>query len=171
MLTGWLAGWCRVLALVMDELVQTETDYVVALNYVVDHYMPQIQLDSVPQPLRGKRTVVFGNLQNIAQFHTDRFLADISAACRLSAFQLGATFLRHVRTTPTLGHHSLNHSLRTSQYAERLEPRFRSIVPSQHWQTQKTISRLESGYYSALSNDVIHDVIHDAFVLFTICES
>ena len=111
---NWLAGWCRVLALVMDELVQTETDYVVALNYVVDHYMPQIQLDSVPQPLRGKRTVVFGNLQNIAQFHTDRFLADISAACRLSAFQLGATFLRHVRTTPTLGHHSLNHSLRTS---------------------------------------------------------
>jgi len=114
MLTVWLAGWCRVLALVMDELVQTETDYVLALNYVVDHYMPQIQLDSVPQPLRGKRTVVFGNLQNIAQFHTDRFLADISAACRLSAFQLGATFLRHVRTTPTLGHHSLNHSLRTS---------------------------------------------------------
>jgi len=86
----------RVLALVMEELVHTERDYIRALNYVVDNYVPDIQLEAVPQPLRGKKNVVFGNLQNICKFHTDAFLHEIEA-CVQSPYRLGACFLRHVR--------------------------------------------------------------------------
>ena len=79
----------------MQELLQTEQDYIRALNYVVDNYVPQIQLETVPQPLRGKKNVVFGNLQNICKFHTEAFLRDIEA-CVQSPYRLGACFLRHV---------------------------------------------------------------------------
>ena len=59
-----------------------------------------------------------------------------------------------------------NFSLRPNEYAKRLKPRFRPIVPS-HWQTQKKIQNFQHlvrrGHYAALSYDVIHDV----FDLFT----
>ena len=52
--------------------------------------------------------------------------------------------------------------LRPNEYAKRLEPRFRLIVPS-HWQTQKQIKKIQrsvrGGYYTALD---------DLFVLFTL---
>ena len=98
----WYGVGCRVLSLVMQELVQTERDYIGALRYVVDNYIPQIQQDSVPQPLRGKKNVVFGNLQTICQFHTDAFLHDIEACAAQSPYQLGACFLRHVRSAVSL---------------------------------------------------------------------
>jgi len=86
---------CRVLSLVMQELLQTEKDYIRALNYVVDNYIPEILSEAVPQPLRGKKNVVFGNLHNICKFHTELFLREIES-CMPSPFQLGACFLRHV---------------------------------------------------------------------------
>jgi len=85
----------RVLSLVMQELLQTEKDYIRALNYVVDNYVPEILSESVPQPLRGKKNVVFGNLQSICKFHTELFLREIET-CMPSPYQLGACFLRHV---------------------------------------------------------------------------
>jgi len=85
----------RTLSLVMQELLHTERDYIRALNYVVDHYVPEILSDSVPQPLRGKKSVVFGNLQNICKFHSEAFLQELEA-CAHSPFQLGACFLSHV---------------------------------------------------------------------------
>jgi len=91
----------RVLSLVMQELLQTEKDYIRALNYVVDNYIPEILLETVPQPLRGKKNVVFGNLQNICKFHTEAFLREIEA-CMESPYQLGACFLRHVSVSPML---------------------------------------------------------------------
>jgi len=81
----------------MQELLQTEKDYIRALNYIVDNYIPEILLETVPQPLRGKKNVVFGNLQNICKFHTEAFLREIES-CMQSPFQLGACFLRHVST-------------------------------------------------------------------------
>ena len=63
-----------------------------------------------------------------------------------------------------IGWSLLNLSLRPNEYAKRLEPRFRLIVPS-HWQTQKQIKKIQrsvrGGYYTAL-------VVHDLFVLFTL---
>jgi len=94
---------CRVLSLVMQELLQTENDYIRALNYVIDNYIPEILCENVPQPLRGKKNVLFGNLQNICKFHSEAFLREIEA-CVQSPFQLGACFLRHVI-------HSCCHSL------------------------------------------------------------
>ena len=85
----------RVLSLVMQELLQTEKDYIRALNYVVDNYIPEILSEFVPQPLRGKKNVVFGNLQNICKFHSEAFLREIEA-CMQSPYQLGACFLQHV---------------------------------------------------------------------------
>jgi len=79
----------------MQELLQTEKDYIRALNYVVDNYIPEILCETVPQPLRGKKNVVFGNIQNICKFHNESFLREIEA-CVPSPYQLGACFLRHV---------------------------------------------------------------------------
>ena len=86
---------CRTLSLVMQELLQTEKDYIRDLLYVVDNYVPEILSETVPQPLRGKKNVVFGNLQNICKFHSEAFVREIEA-CVQSPFQLGACFLRHV---------------------------------------------------------------------------
>ena len=91
----------RELSPVMKELLKTERDYIGALNYVVDNYIPEILSDGVPQPLRGKKNVVFGNVQNICKFHTDLFLREIEA-CVHSPYQLGACFLRHVQLSHSL---------------------------------------------------------------------
>jgi len=79
----------------MQELLQTEQHYIRALNYVLDNYVPEIMSETVPQPLRGKRNVVFGNIQNICKFHTEAFMREIEA-CMQSPYQLGDCFLRHV---------------------------------------------------------------------------
>jgi hypothetical protein len=81
----------------MQELLQTERDYVRALRYVIDNYIPEILRESVPQLLRGKKSVIFENLEKIYDFHSRTFLAKVEN-CASSPYQLGTCFLTHVRS-------------------------------------------------------------------------
>ncbi|XP_055357987.1 triple functional domain protein-like isoform X2 [Paramacrobiotus metropolitanus] len=79
--------------LVMQELIQTELDYVTALRFVIDNYLPEIFRDSLPQVLRGKRNVVFGNLSKILEFHENEFSHTLES-CASSPFHIGQVFLQ-----------------------------------------------------------------------------
>lgn len=53
------------------------------------------QLDDVPQALRGKRGVVFGNIENICDFHSGRFLEALQE-CHDQPAKVAEAFIKHV---------------------------------------------------------------------------
>ena len=79
----------------MKEIVETERGYVKSLKFVVDHYMSELLREDVPPALRGKRNLVFGNLEQIHQFHSIHFLTKLEN-CR-SPYHVCHFFLEHVR--------------------------------------------------------------------------
>lgn len=78
----------------MTEMVDTEKDYVRALRYIIDNYLPEIVREDVPQSLRGKRNTVFGNIENIYEFHSQYFLSELEA-CKSNPYQICHCFLNH----------------------------------------------------------------------------
>ncbi|BFZ19540.1 hypothetical protein BsWGS_22579 [Bradybaena similaris] len=80
--------------LIMSEIIQTERDYVTALQFITDHYVPELHRDDVPQVLRGKGSVIFGNLEKIYQFHNQCFLAHLEM-CESQPFLVGQYFLQY----------------------------------------------------------------------------
>ncbi|XP_076112439.1 puratrophin-1-like isoform X2 [Mytilus galloprovincialis] len=99
--TGSLAGLKlsgkeskSILAHVMCEMVQTERDYVQSLQYIIENYIPELLREDVPQALRGKRNVIFGNLEKIHQFHYQYFLKEVEM-CEQKPFQISHYFLMH----------------------------------------------------------------------------
>ncbi|KAL5021840.1 hypothetical protein ScPMuIL_000995 [Solemya velum] len=84
----------RTLSLITREMVQTERDYVSSLRFIVDNYIPELQREDVPQALRGKRNVIFGNIEKICQFHQQYFLREVEA-CRRNIFHIAQYFIMH----------------------------------------------------------------------------
>ncbi|KAL4234273.1 Pleckstrin y domain containing [Mactra antiquata] len=84
----------RTLSLIMSEMVQTERDYVCSLRFIVEHYIPEMEREDVPQALRGKRNVIFGNIEKIFQFHQQYFLQEMEASKR-NPFLIARYFLMH----------------------------------------------------------------------------
>ena len=81
----------------MREMIQTERDYVLSLQYIIENYVPELQREDVPQALRGKGNIIFGNLEKIFQFHRQYFLREVEM-CERNPFQIAHYFLMHVRT-------------------------------------------------------------------------
>ncbi|XP_039266368.2 puratrophin-1-like [Styela clava] len=82
-------------SLAIEELISTEEEYVRSLNYIIEHYYPLMnQLDDVPQALRGKRGVVFGNVENICDFHTGQFLESLQD-CQDQPGRVAEVFIQH----------------------------------------------------------------------------
>ncbi|XP_067230307.1 quattro isoform X6 [Chanodichthys erythropterus] len=79
---------------IMEELLQTEREYVRALGYVVEHYIPQLERPDVPQDLRGQRGSIFGNLEKLRDFHQHHFLQELEL-CLKEPFCVGRCFLKH----------------------------------------------------------------------------
>ncbi|XP_060080270.1 uncharacterized protein LOC132559667 [Ylistrum balloti] len=84
----------RTLAHVMREMIQTERDYVCSLQFIIEQYVPELERDDVPQALRGKRNVIFGNLEKIYHFHRQMFLREVEI-CENNPFQIAQYFLMH----------------------------------------------------------------------------
>uniref|UniRef100_A0A671PW10 Uncharacterized LOC107690824 n=1 Tax=Sinocyclocheilus anshuiensis TaxID=1608454 RepID=A0A671PW10_9TELE len=78
----------------MEELLQTEREYVRALGHVVENYMPELERPDVPQDLRGQRGSVFGNLEKLRDFHQHHFLQELEL-CLKEPFCVGRCFLKH----------------------------------------------------------------------------
>ncbi|XP_062574245.1 pleckstrin homology domain-containing family G member 4B-like isoform X2 [Saccostrea cucullata] len=84
----------RTLCHIMREMVQTERDYVLSLQYVIENYIPELQRPDVPQALRGKGSIIFGNIEKIYQFHRQYFLREVER-CERNPFQISHYFLMH----------------------------------------------------------------------------
>lgn len=84
----------RRLQRVMEELVFTEREYIRSLGYILTHYLPLMDRLDIPQDLRGKRGVIFGNLEKLYDFHSHYFLPELEACPREPAM-MARCFLRH----------------------------------------------------------------------------
>uniref|UniRef100_A0A673JT06 Pleckstrin homology and RhoGEF domain containing G4B n=1 Tax=Sinocyclocheilus rhinocerous TaxID=307959 RepID=A0A673JT06_9TELE len=64
---------------IMDEMISTEREYVRSLSYIIQHYFPEMERLDLPQDLRGKRSIIFGNLEKLCDFHSQYFLTDLES--------------------------------------------------------------------------------------------
>ncbi|XP_026793278.3 puratrophin-1 isoform X2 [Pangasianodon hypophthalmus] len=79
---------------IVDEMVTTEREYVRSLSYIIDHYFPEMERPDLPQDLRGKRSVIFGNLEKLVDFHSQYFLKELESCCN-HPLRVSHCFLRH----------------------------------------------------------------------------
>ncbi|XP_068999040.1 pleckstrin homology domain-containing family G member 4B isoform X1 [Embiotoca jacksoni] len=79
---------------IMDEMISTEREYVRSLSYIIEHYFPEMERLDLPQDLRGKRSIIFGNVEKLWDFHTQYFLTELEA-CAHSPLSISSCFLRH----------------------------------------------------------------------------
>ena len=79
----------------MDEMITTEREYVRSLGYIIDSYFPEMERDNLPQDLRGKRNIIFGNLEKLYDFHCHYFLKELER-CTDFPLRVSHCFLRHV---------------------------------------------------------------------------
>ncbi|MEQ2215596.1 hypothetical protein XENOCAPTIV_003048 [Xenoophorus captivus] len=81
---------------IVEEMVTTEREYVRSLRYIIHHYFPEMERADLPQDLRGKRSIIFGNLEKLLNFHSQFFLKELEA-CWKHPLRVPHCFLRHVR--------------------------------------------------------------------------
>uniref|UniRef100_A0AC35TTZ7 Non-specific serine/threonine protein kinase n=1 Tax=Rhabditophanes sp. KR3021 TaxID=114890 RepID=A0AC35TTZ7_9BILA len=62
---------------VLQELLETERDYVTDLSKVVEGYIANISSMELPEDLQGKDKIIFANISQIREFHRDNFLKEI----------------------------------------------------------------------------------------------
>ncbi|XP_061632801.1 pleckstrin homology domain-containing family G member 4B isoform X2 [Phyllopteryx taeniolatus] len=79
---------------IVDEMISTEREYVRSLTYVIEHYFPEMERLDLPQDLRGKRSIIFGNVEKLWDFHSQYFLKDLES-CAHSPLSISSCFLRH----------------------------------------------------------------------------
>ncbi|KAJ7312056.1 hypothetical protein JRQ81_006390 [Phrynocephalus forsythii] len=79
---------------IVDEMVRTEREYVRSLRYTIESYFPEMERVDLPQDLRGKRSIVFGNLEKLYDFHRQYFLQELENCCN-HPLRLSHCFLRH----------------------------------------------------------------------------
>ncbi|XP_017861974.1 PREDICTED: pleckstrin homology domain-containing family G member 4B isoform X3 [Drosophila arizonae] len=82
----------KTLLLIMREMIGTERDYVRSLYYVIENYIDELLREDIPQPLRGQRNVIFGNIEKIFEFHNSHFLGELERYER-NPLKVGAAFL------------------------------------------------------------------------------
>lgn len=81
---------------IIDEMVTTEQEYVRSLRYIIESYFPEMERTDLPQDLRGKRSIIFGNLEKLYDFHSQYFLRELENCCN-HPLRVSHSFLRHVR--------------------------------------------------------------------------
>ncbi|KAM9829399.1 pleckstrin homology domain-containing family G member 4B-like isoform 3-T4 [Syngnathus typhle] len=79
---------------VLEELLFTEREYVRSLSYILTHYVPLLDRLDIPQDLRGKRAIIFGNLQKLHDFHNHYFLPELEA-CHRNPAMVARCFLKN----------------------------------------------------------------------------
>ncbi|CAH2304994.1 kalirin isoform X4 [Pelobates cultripes] len=81
---------------VLNELVQTEKDYVKDLGVVVESFMPRMEEKGMPEDMNGKEKIVFGNILQIYDWHKDFFLGELQK-CPQEPERLAQLFIKHER--------------------------------------------------------------------------
>ncbi|KAF7707997.1 triple functional domain protein-like isoform X2 [Silurus meridionalis] len=81
---------------VLLELVETERDYVRDLGAVVEGYMSRMKEEGVPDDMKGKDKIVFGNIYQIYEWHKDFFLSELEK-CLEDPNRLAPLFIKQER--------------------------------------------------------------------------
>ncbi|XP_041665385.1 triple functional domain protein isoform X2 [Cheilinus undulatus] len=81
---------------ILLDLVETERDYVRDLGLVVEGYMCRMKEEGVPDDMKGKDKIVFGNIHQIYDWHKDFFLGELEK-CLEDPDRLGPLFLKQER--------------------------------------------------------------------------
>uniref|UniRef100_A0A4W4HSE5 Kalirin RhoGEF kinase a n=1 Tax=Electrophorus electricus TaxID=8005 RepID=A0A4W4HSE5_ELEEL len=81
---------------VLNELIQTEKDYVKDLGIVVEGFMKKIEEKGVPEDMKGKDKIVFGNIHQIYDWHRDFFVGELEK-CLGEHEKLPELFIKHER--------------------------------------------------------------------------
>ncbi|XP_022245657.1 rho guanine nucleotide exchange factor 25-like [Limulus polyphemus] len=84
---------------VIQELVNTEKDYVKDLGHIVEGYIALMKTGEVPMPedlKNGRDKIVFGNIEAIYEWHRDSFLGELEK-CVNEPWRLGILFRRYER--------------------------------------------------------------------------
>lgn len=87
-------NWGSKLQHIIDEMVTTEREYVRSLRYIIDSYFPEMERLDLPQDLRGKRSIIFGNLEKLYDFHSQYFLRELESCCN-HPLRVSHCFLRY----------------------------------------------------------------------------
>ncbi|MGH0162186.1 UNVERIFIED_CONTAM: hypothetical protein FKN15_042395 [Acipenser sinensis] len=80
---------------VLNELIQTEKDYVKDLGIIVEGFMT-IDEKGFPEDVKGKDKIVFGNIHQIYDWHKDFFLGELEK-CLQDHDRLAELFIKHER--------------------------------------------------------------------------
>ncbi|XP_048097147.1 rho guanine nucleotide exchange factor 25 [Alosa alosa] len=80
---------------VLKELIETEKMYVDDLGLIVDGYMGTMNAKGVPEDMKGKDKIVFGNIHQIYDWHKDYFLGELEK-CVAEPERLAHLFIKHV---------------------------------------------------------------------------
>ncbi|XP_043097690.1 kalirin RhoGEF kinase b isoform X2 [Puntigrus tetrazona] len=81
---------------VLNEMVQTERDYVKDLGVIVEGFMRRIGEKGVPEDMTGKDKIVFGNIHQIYDWHKEFFLGELEK-CLQDHDRLAELFIKHER--------------------------------------------------------------------------
>ncbi|XP_030643161.1 kalirin isoform X2 [Chanos chanos] len=81
---------------VLNELIQTEKDYVKNLGVVVEGFMKKMEEKGVPEDMKGKDKIVFGNIHQIYDWHRDFFVVELEK-CLEEQERLPQLFMKHER--------------------------------------------------------------------------
>uniref|UniRef100_A0A8C5CQ04 Non-specific serine/threonine protein kinase n=1 Tax=Gadus morhua TaxID=8049 RepID=A0A8C5CQ04_GADMO len=81
---------------VLNELIQTEKDYVKDLGIVVEGFMKTMEETVVPEDMKGKDKMVFGNIHQIYDWHRDFFVGELEK-CLEDHQLLPQLFIKHAR--------------------------------------------------------------------------
>ncbi|XP_041654799.1 rho guanine nucleotide exchange factor 25 isoform X3 [Cheilinus undulatus] len=81
---------------VLKELIETEKHYVVDLGLIVEGYMATMNSKGIPEDMKGKDKIVFGNIHQIFDWHKDYFLGELEK-CLAEPERLAQLFIKHER--------------------------------------------------------------------------
>ncbi|XP_055764092.1 kalirin-like [Salvelinus fontinalis] len=81
---------------VVNEMVQTEKDYVKDLGVIVEGFMSRLEVKGIPEDMRGKDLIVFGNIHQIYDWHQEFFLVELEK-CLQDHDRLAELFIKHER--------------------------------------------------------------------------
>ncbi|XP_048379591.1 rho guanine nucleotide exchange factor 25-like isoform X4 [Stegostoma tigrinum] len=79
---------------VLQELVETEKLYVTDLGFIVEGYIATMNEKGVPEDMKGKDKIVFGNIHQIYEWHKNYFLAELEK-CLEEPERLAELFIKH----------------------------------------------------------------------------
>uniref|UniRef100_A0AAZ3PND8 Rho guanine nucleotide exchange factor 25 n=1 Tax=Oncorhynchus tshawytscha TaxID=74940 RepID=A0AAZ3PND8_ONCTS len=81
---------------VLTELIETEKMYVDDLGFIVEGYMASMASQGIPEDMKGKDKIVFGNIHQIYDWHKDYLLGELEK-CVAEPNRLAQLFIKHER--------------------------------------------------------------------------